>query len=208
MLAGVGKGMKYVGNGVLFIGMGCFIIASIMGVLAIDIVILAAILKASNSRSGGGSPFLTGFLLGSLFRPNSYMFAYHSVGCFFLSSVLTTAVACIIALALGVPYVAILLAMVWGAAAGVTLLGLALAYVGDKLSECEPASSFVQRSESNSTFESSSPRHMADMGTSCVETPPTQGFRDNKTGQWMNNNTSSNNSTWRETPQQGAYTMS
>lgn len=97
-------------------GAGLLIMA-IVGTVAIDIVILAALTK---HRSHNAS-FLTGYLCGSFF-------AYRNPDPvpILIASPITTAVAIVLSIFLGVPAIGIALAAGWAIAASIFCLGLAL----------------------------------------------------------------------------------
>ena len=105
-------------------GAGLFVM-SVIGTLSVDLVLLA---YASKQRN----PFLTGFVLGSMFSRQSM---WPFLGC----SLAITGVAVILSVALGVPGIGALLLAGWAAAALTFSVGVALYHAGDKLLETPEA---------------------------------------------------------------------
>ncbi|OGV25364.1 MAG: hypothetical protein A3F18_00170 [Legionellales bacterium RIFCSPHIGHO2_12_FULL_37_14] len=121
-----GTVVKGFGIGVTWVGLACLFVASVVGTVSIDLVILMALSKSGSRHNG----VLTGFILGSfLFRDRSY--SYTSPAVLMVSSLIMTAIAIGIAMAYAMPFVAIILAGIWALAIGVTGLGIGIKALGE-----------------------------------------------------------------------------
>lgn len=115
----IGTGLKYGG------AFGLFAMA-VVGTVAIDIVILAA-LTQNNDRhshghsSSGNNSFVTGYILGSMFSQGNTDFRY-----LLIASPITSLIAVALSFALGVPGVGVGILIGWGVAATLLALGLGL----------------------------------------------------------------------------------
>ena len=107
-------------------GAGLFVMA-VVGTIAIDLVLLNYALKQRNQ-------FLTGFVLGGLFFRQT-------PGPFLGISLLSTGIAVVLSVALGVPQVGALLLAGWAAAALVFSVGVGLCMLGETLDPTPDAGS-------------------------------------------------------------------
>lgn len=105
-------------------GVGLFLMA-VVGTLAVDLVLLAYARRR-------GDAFLTGFALGSLMTRQYW-------GPLFATSIVTTGIAVILSIALGVSGVGAALLAGWAAAALTFAAGAALHALGDSLEPSQPS---------------------------------------------------------------------
>lgn len=105
-------------------GVGLFLMA-VVGTLAVDLVLLTYARKR-------GDAFLTGFALGSLMTRQYW-------GPLFATSIVTTGIAVILSIALGVSGVGAALLAGWAAAALTFAAGAALHALGDSLEQSPPS---------------------------------------------------------------------
>ena len=121
------KGMQTVGEYTQYLGLGLIFTMAVVGTVAIDIVILAAMMKAANesSRRGQNNPFVTLMLWNMMFNsPRSHPGrGYRDFGLELLLAPVTTGIAIVLAVCLGVPQIAVALIAGWVAALGVLALG-------------------------------------------------------------------------------------
>lgn len=114
----IGVGLQYGG------GFGLLAMA-VVGTVAIDVVLLAAAEKHRNA-------FLTGFVLGSMFSRSNI-----DPVPLLIASPITSAVAVVLSLALGVPGVGLGILIGWGVAATILAIGLGLTALA-KVMDPEP----------------------------------------------------------------------
>ena len=135
--------IKTAGEVTVNVGLVSLGVMAIVGTIAIDLVILAYILKPNksnnknhnNNDNNNNNSFFTGMLVGQLFS-NQNRSTDNDLWIKLLLSPLFTAAAVVLSFVLGVPYIGIGLIIGWGVAMGITLLGVGLC----RLAECfEPA---------------------------------------------------------------------
>jgi hypothetical protein len=124
------KQLKTVGEYIAYTSMFFLLIMGIVGTMSIDIVILAVLLKEAKHNDNA---FATGFLWGLLFSYNRPYYGsshygpdplYDNAGILICVSLIMTAIAMVLAATLGVPEIALFLAIGWGGAIAITSIGL------------------------------------------------------------------------------------
>ena len=121
--------LNSIGEVVAITGISACFIMGVAGAIAIDVVLLLIIIQASKDHPG----FLTGFLCGSMMNSRGNVYHDHNMHLtllgFFLSSMICTVVACVLAsVFLGPAGIPIILGLVggWVAAVAITLLGIGI----------------------------------------------------------------------------------
>lgn len=128
----VADNVKKVGEFVTYIGIACAFVMLVVGTVAIDIVILAALLKNSReNRNNGFDSFVTGMLFGMMFSSNNNRGLYSNAVISLLLSPITTGIAIALSFFLGVPAVGIGLALGWAGVAVSIGFGLMIHRVGE-----------------------------------------------------------------------------
>jgi len=133
------KTIKTVGEYTQYVGLGLIFAMAVVGTVAIDIVILAALAKAlseSNNRRGNGLgdyPFVTLMLWNMMFNSSS---SRHNTGVIdfglqLLIAPVTTMIAIGLSILLGVPQVGVALIAGWVVALGVLAVGYLIEQAAD-----------------------------------------------------------------------------
>ena len=182
--------LRLLGKGVTYLGMGALFLMAVVGTLSIDIVVLMFIAKEGKKHNNDG--FFTGYLLGLLMSNNrqnnsTYYNAgstYYNAGMMLLMSPFITAIAIALSFALGVGSVGIALAMGWGVAAGILLVGLMIYGIADGLESCfapslTGASQYQASPTVNTTFTRNYPPQIPIAQAELVQ--------DNSEGSWTPN---------------------
>lgn len=121
--------LKITGEVIINIGAACLFMMAIIGTISIDLVILAAIVAASEKSNRREHSFLTGYLWGSMFSNRHHHNDDYSV--MLIISPITTAIAITLSIFLGVPMVGLALAAGWLASLGIMGVGIMLYNIGD-----------------------------------------------------------------------------
>lgn len=168
----IGYGFRLVGNALLFA-------AIVLGLVAVDLVILAAIAQSGSTSH----PFLTGFLCGTLFgRDRIVFFSFSSPLLWVLvSSLVLSGIAIGLSVFFGVPFIGIIIAASWASVGLVTGIGLGFEALGAKLLATVPpvdGAADPDHGDSNTVIiEIRAPEHMLDqqptMGIVVADPPPT-----------------------------------
>jgi hypothetical protein len=129
----VAKSIKDIGKVVTYIGAGCAFMMLVVGTLAIDIVILAALMKQTNQNrhNAGDNSFVTGMLFGMMFSGNRNRSLYGDTGIALALSPITTVIAIALSIYLGVPTVGLGLALGWVGVVAVAGVGLLIYGLGE-----------------------------------------------------------------------------
>jgi len=128
------KTIKTVGEYTQYVGLGLIFVMAVVGTVAIDIVILAFMAKTlseSNNRQGNGfgdNPFVTLMLWNMMFNNSS---SRHNTGVIdfgleLLLAPVTTVIAIVLSVLLGVPQIGVALIAGWVVALGVFAVGYAI----------------------------------------------------------------------------------
>lgn len=155
------KTIKTVGQYTQYVGLGLIFVMAVVGTVAIDIVLLAFVAKTlseSNNRQGNGfgdNPFVTLMLWNMMFNHSS---SHHNTGVIdfglqLLIAPVTTIIAIVLSVLLGVPQVGVALIAGWVVALGVLALGYAIE---------QAAESAIQYFDS---MPNSTPRYSNDVNT-------------------------------------------
>jgi hypothetical protein len=162
--------VKLLGLGISYLGLGAVFAMAVIGTISIDLVILAYIAK--ESRSNSSNIFLSLMLWNFMFRHDS---AYVSFGVSLLVSPFLSAISVGLAVALGVPEIAVLLIAGWAGAFTIILAGAVIYGLGDAIQATWDAictSLQSSRNASNSTTYQPEPRRVSSPGYNNEAPPP------------------------------------
>ncbi len=139
--------VKLLGLGISYIGLGAVFAMAVVGTISIDLVILAYIAK--ENRSNSSNMFLSLMLWNFMFKQET---SYASFGISLLLSPFLSAISVGLAVALGVPEIAVLLIAGWAGAFTIILAGAVIYGLGDAIEATWNAiSTSLQRSRNLST---------------------------------------------------------
>ena len=129
------KQIKTAGEYIKYTGLVLLTMMAVVGTVAIDIVILVAILTESkkNEQRGHeneGHGFFTGYVIGVMFSNHNQSSPLQTTIQLLLSPI-TTLIAIALSVCLGVPQVGIALAIGWGVAVGVLALGMGISQLAE-----------------------------------------------------------------------------
>jgi hypothetical protein len=147
MVKALGTGIKWLGTGIRMLGGVCLFLAAIVGVLALDAVILSLL---TGGRGGSNSNFIFTPLVVGIFVGTSDLKAVLLT--LFVASIINTIIGIIVACTLGMPMIAAFLVAAWGGAIAITMLGVGIEALGRKvmLGSSSAPSSYVPPQASNS----------------------------------------------------------
>ena len=125
-----------VGQVIAVTGMSSCFIMAVVGTIAIDVVLLLIVIKASTNHPGFMTGFLCGGILGSLSSSRTRNNINLEFAGLFLSSMICTVIACVLAsVFLGPAGIPIIIGLVggWVAAFAMTLLGVGICNFAESL---------------------------------------------------------------------------